>query len=197
LITISGDELWDHLTLETQGRVPRFATGDGAMARIHQAETEKDQAQVRELFWEYLQWANERLNQEFGVNFDIESMLEQNMADLEMFLPPYGRLLLAAEGSHAAGIACMQRIQEGIGEIKRMYVRPEFRGKGIGRALLEGLMAEAQQMGYRTIRLDSVRFMAAAHSLYRSVGFQEIEPYSETEIPPEFHRHWVFMEKKL
>ncbi len=167
------------------------------MISVHQAETEEDRSQVRELFWEYLQWANERLNEEFGVNLDIETMLEQGMAELEMFLPPHGRLLLATEDSQAAGIACLKRIREGMGEVKRMYVRPEFRGQGIGRVLLEALVAEARQIGYQTVRLDSTRFMKAAHSLYRSAGFQEIEPYPESEIPPEFHRHWVFMEKQL
>jgi GNAT superfamily N-acetyltransferase len=167
------------------------------MTCIHQAETEKDQLQVRELFWEYLQWANERLNEEFDVNLDIDSMLEQGMAELEIFSPPHGRLLLATGESQAAGIACLKRIREGMGEIKRMYVRPEFRGQGIGRVLLEALIAQAQQIGYQTLRLDSTRFMKAAHSLYRSAGFQEIEPYPESEIPPEFHRHWVFMEKQL
>ena len=167
------------------------------MTGIHQAKTEEDRSQVRELFWEYLQWANERLNEEFDVNFDIESMLERDMAELEIFSPPHGRLLLATEGSQAAGIACLKRIREDMGEIKRMYVRPEYRGSGIGRALLEALLAEAQQIGYPSVRLDSTRFMTAAHSLYRSAGFQEIEPYPESEIPSEFHRHWVFMEKQL
>jgi hypothetical protein len=62
---------------------------------------------------------------------------------------------------------------------------------------VEALLAEAQTIGYTTVRLDSTRFMAAAHSLYRSVGFHEIEPYSESEIPPELHHRWVFMEKVL
>ncbi len=167
------------------------------MTGIHQAETKEDQSQVRELFWEYLQMANKHLNEKFGINFDIESMLERDMAELEIFMPPHGRLLLATEESQAAGIACMKRIREDVGEIKRMYVRPEFRGKGIGRALLEALLAEAQQIGYPTVRLDSARFMKAAHSLYRSAGFQEIEPYPESEIPPEFRSHWVFLEKHL
>lgn len=167
------------------------------MTSIHQAETEEDRLQVRALFWEYLQWANERLKKEFDVNFEIESMLERDMAELEIFTPPHGRLLLASEESQAAGIACMKRIREDMGEIKRMYVRPEYRGRGVGRALLEALLAEAQQIGYPTVRLDSTRFMKAAHSLYRSAGFQEIEPYPESEIPPEFQRHWVFMEKRL
>jgi len=167
------------------------------MTSIHQAQTDQDRALVRELFWEYLDWANRHLNQEYGIDFDIKSMVEQDMAKLKVFLPPYGRLLLAIERGHVAGIACMRRIRTDMGEIKRMYVRPEFRGRGIGRALLEALLAEAQEIGYPTVRLDSTRFMKAAHALYRAAGFQEIEPYTESEIPPEFQHNWVFMEKHL
>jgi GNAT superfamily N-acetyltransferase len=83
------------------------------------------------------------------------------------------------------------------GEIKRMYVRPDFRGQGIGRALLEALLAEARPAGYRRVRLDSGPFMKAAHALYRRVGFHEIAPYPESEIPVAFHEQSVFMEKQL
>jgi GNAT superfamily N-acetyltransferase len=162
--------------------------------RIYQAETEEDKSNVRDLFWEYLRWANSKINAEFGVNFDIKSMLEQDMLELDKFSPPNGRLLLAEYENQVAGLACMRKIREDIGEIKRMYVRPAFRGKGIGRALVEGLIDEARAIGYPRIRLDSTRFMKAAHSLYRSVGFREIEPYPESEIPEEFHPHWIFME---
>jgi GNAT superfamily N-acetyltransferase len=96
------------------------------------------------------------------------------MLELEKFSPPHGRLLLAEYEGQVAGLTCMRRIRESIGEIKRMYVRPEFRGKGIGRALLERLVDEAREIGYPRIRLDSARFMEEAHSLYRSTGFQEI-----------------------
>jgi GNAT superfamily N-acetyltransferase len=167
------------------------------MTDIRQAEIDKDQALIRELFLEYLEWANTRCNEEYGISFDIKSMVKQDMTKLQVFLPPHGRLMLAREGASAAGIACMRKIRENTGEIKRMFVRPEFRGRGIGRALLDALVAEAQEIGYPTLRLDSTRFMEAAHALYRSVGFKEIEPYDESEIPPEFRRHWVFMEKQL
>ena len=167
------------------------------MLRIYQIETDEDRVHVRELFLEYLQWANARVNEEFGINFDIASMVEQNMLQLDKFLPPYGRLLLGEYEGQVVGLACMRRIREDIGEIKRMYVQPAFRGKGIGRALIEDLIAEAREIGYPRIRLDSTRFMKEAHSLYRSVGFQEIEPYPESEIPEEFQQHWVFMELQL
>jgi GNAT superfamily N-acetyltransferase len=167
------------------------------MLSIRQVESERDIAHVRELFWEYLQWANARLNEEFGVDFDIASMLEENMAELEIYFPPYGRLLLASDGPEAAGLACIKRIREDIGEIKRMYVRPSFRGRGLGRKLLEGLIREARTIGYTRIRLDSTRFMKEAHALYRSAGFEEIDEYPESEIPEEFRAHWIFMEKHL
>ena len=167
------------------------------MIRIHQVETDQDKAHVRELFLEHLQWANERLNEEYDIDFDIESMVERDMAGLEIFLPPHGRLLLATEGSQVIALACLKRSRDDVAEIKRMFVRPASRGQGVGRMLLEALIAEARQIGYSTIRLDSTRFMKAAHSLYRSAGFQEIGPYQESEIPPEFHQHWVFMEKHL
>jgi ribosomal protein S18 acetylase RimI-like enzyme len=78
-----------------------------------------------------------------------------------------------------------------------MFVRPAFRGKSIGRALVDELIAEACQMGYQRICLDSARFMMAAHALYRSVGFEEVSAYAGSEIPKEFQAHWVFMEKTL
>ena len=82
-------------------------------------------------------------------------------------------------------------------EIKRMYVKPKYRGKGIGRALLQEQVNRARQQNVSTIRLDSSRFMTTAHSLYRSVGFKDIEPYKGSEIPAEIQKYWIFMELKL
>jgi GNAT superfamily N-acetyltransferase len=98
-----------------------------------------------------------------------------------------------------AGIACMRKIREDedIGEIKRMYVRPAFRRRGIGRALVEALITAAREIGYPRVWLDSARFMQAAHTMYRSIRFREIEPYPESEIPAEFQAHWLFMEMLL
>ncbi len=167
------------------------------MLRVFQAETDEHTGDVRALFWEYLQWANAMVNREFGVTFDIETMLEQDMRTLAKFTPPHGRLLLAEYDNQIAGIACLRTIGADTGEIKRMFVRPAFRGKAIGRALVDELIAEARQMGYRRICLDSARFMIAAHALYRSVGFYEIAAYAGSEIPKEFQAHWIFMEKAL
>lgn len=168
------------------------------MVDIFQASTAEHMQQARELFWEYLEWGNLMLNREFGVDFDIKSMLEQDMLELAKFSPPQGRLLLAAEQQgQPVGIACLRKIGDGVGEVKRMYVRPAFRGRGIGLALLETLIEAAREIGYGTLRLDSAKFMAAAHAMYRSAGFREIEPYPESEIPAEFQTNWIFMERTL
>lgn len=158
------------------------------------ADQEQHAPQIRELFWEYLQWANARVNEEFKVSFDIATMLEGDMQDLGKFMPPSGRLLLGYVGNDLAGIACLKLLAPGIGEIKRMYVRPDHRKAGLGRTLLNRLLQEAQHIGYKLVRLDSARFMREAHQLYRSTGFKEINAYDGSEIPKEFQEHWVFME---
>ena len=167
------------------------------MVRVFQVETDEHNDHVRSLFWEYLQWANATVGREFNVTFDIETMLTHDMDNLAIYSPPPGRLLLAEHDDAVAGIVCMRRLEEGLGEVKRMYVRPAHRGKGVARALMDMLLTDARGAGYRRVRLDSARFMQAAHSLYRSLGFEEIEPYAGSEIPEAFQAHWVFMEMAL
>lgn len=165
-----------------------MGTGEGS-ARA--ADLDADRDRIRSLFWEYLQWANARVEAEFDVTFDIAAMLARDMAGLEVFAPPEGRIVLW--GAEPSGIGCLKRSADGVGEIKRMYVRPDARGAGAGRAILDALIEAARAAGYRRIRLDSAGFMVEAHALYRSAGFRAIAPYPESEIPAEFQRHWLFM----
>jgi GNAT superfamily N-acetyltransferase len=158
------------------------------------ADKEQHAPQIRELFWEYLQWANARVKEEFNVSFDIAAILEEDMQDLDKFMPPQGRLLLGYVEEDLAGIACLKALAPSIGEVKRMYVRPSHRKAGLGRALLNQLLQEARHIRYQLVRLDSAQFMREAHQLYRSLGFKEIEAYEGSEIPKEFQEHWVFME---
>jgi putative acetyltransferase len=102
--------------------------------------------------------------------------------------PPGGTLLLAVADetggrSAAAGCVALRKWDEGACEMKRLYVRPEFRGNGAGRALVEDLIAIAQSMGYQRMLLDTLPSMRPAHELYRSLGFREIAPYQKTPIP--------------
>lgn len=164
---------------------------------IYQVDLSVHKQQVQELFWEYLQWANQKVNETFQVNFDIEALLEGDLQTLAKFLPPDGRLFLGEVDGQIAGLICLKRLDDTVCEIKRMYVRPAFRGRGLGRALLQRTIDEARQLGYPIMRLDSARFMQSAHALYRSTGFHEIAPYAGSEIPPEFQQHWIFMELGL
>jgi GNAT superfamily N-acetyltransferase len=161
------------------------------------ADQDRFKPQIREIFWEYLQWGNLHVSQEYNVSLDIASMLESDMAASSIYLPPRGCMLLALIEDQVAGIACLKPLEPVIGEIKRMYVRPEHRNKGLGHALIQRLIQEAGLIGYRRLRLDSAGFMQAAHRLYRSVGFREVEPYPGSEVPQEFQKYWIFMELEL
>jgi ribosomal protein S18 acetylase RimI-like enzyme len=166
------------------------------MVEISIADPEQHQAAIRGLFTEYLTWGNARLREEFKVEFDTTAMVDGDMQTLDKFMPPKGRLLLAYAEGQPVGLACLKELTPDIGEVKRMYVRPAARRHGLGRALLDRLLAEARAIGYERVRLDSARFMAAAHRLYRAAGFREIKPYAGSEIF-EFREHWVFMELVL
>lgn len=167
------------------------------MIQIIMANKEEHAQPIRDLFWEYLQWGNVKLDEEFGFQFDIAAMLEVDMNALDKFMPPKGRLLLGYMEDQPMGIACLKALTDSIGEVKRMYVRTQARNRGLGRALLNELLEEARQIGYERVRLDSARFMTSAHELYRNAGFHEIEAYGGSEIPKEFQNHWIFMEKLL
>lgn len=167
------------------------------MNKIIVADVVRYSSEIREIFIEYLNWGAEILNRDYGTNFSVPEILEDDMATLYKFAPPQGRLILSLEDDYPSGIACLKHLTGNIGEIKRMYVRPIFRGKGIGRSLLQRLIEEAQTIGYEKLKLDSARFMAEAHSLYQSMGFVEIDPYEGSEIPKPYQKHWKFMEKTL
>ncbi|MHA1745584.1 MAG: GNAT family N-acetyltransferase, partial [Promethearchaeota archaeon] len=104
---------------------------------------------------------------------------------------------LVFEGEILVGMGGLRGLSSEIGEIKRMYVLPEYRKKGYGKEILHYLILQGQQLGFSTLRLDMGIFLTAALHLYHSVGFYEIEEYPETEIPAEFRPYWLFLEKKL
>jgi GNAT superfamily N-acetyltransferase len=153
--------------------------------------------QLQELFWEYLQWGNAGLKQEFGISLDMPALLASDMRDLDKYMPPRGRLLLALSDEKPAGTLCLTSMAPKIGEVRRMYVRPAARRQGLGGRLLDQLLQEACRLGFEKLRLDSPRFMTDAHRLYRRAGFQEVDPYPGSEIPDEFQQHWIFMEMEL
>ena len=167
------------------------------MAEIRQAALPDDLGAVRRLWLEYLRWGNDEMESRHGFRLPVEPVVERDLAGIAKFEPPDGHLLLAFEGDDAFGIACLRQIGPDMAEIERMYVQPSHRRGGVGRAMFDRLIALATVDGYQWIRLDSPDFMTAAHDLYRSAGFTDIEPYPESEIPDAYKPQWVFMERSL
>jgi ribosomal protein S18 acetylase RimI-like enzyme len=125
---------------------------------------------VRSLFVEYQRWLNVSLCFQ---GFDSE------LAELPgKYAPPKGRLYLAEEQGIIAGcIALRPMDEEGICEMKRLYVKEEFRGKGIGRQLAGKIISDAREIGYTVMRLDTLQRMESARKLYTALGFTIIPPY--------------------
>jgi putative acetyltransferase len=135
-----------------------------------QAESQAQLAQARELFLEYAQ--------SLGFSLCFQNF-DQELAGLPGgYAPPEGRLLLAEYEGQVVGCVALHKLEPGICEMKRLYLRPQFRGKGLGRALADRIIAEARQIGYQRMRLDTVEpVMKDAVAMYRKLGFKEIAPY--------------------
>lgn len=140
-----------------------------------QVQTPAQIEQARELFLEYARSLGFSLCFQ---NFDKE------LAGLPGdYTPPDGRLFLAEHDGQLAGCAALHRLDATSGEMKRLYVRPNFRGLGLGRKLAERVLAEAVSIGFLRVRLDTiVGKMDDAIALYRRLGFREIEPYRQNPI---------------
>jgi putative acetyltransferase len=150
-----------------------------------QASSVDDINHARELFEEYAAWLQVDLCYQ---DFD------QELAGLPgQYAPPVGRLLLALEDKQIAGCVALRKIGEGTCEMKRLFLRPAFRGKGLGRKLAEAIIAEARQIGYERMLLDTLPGrMDQAIGIYRSLGFHEIAAYNNNPVPGA-----VFMELLL
>jgi putative acetyltransferase len=143
--------------------------------KLIQALQSAEIALARELFREYA--AGTGLDLCFQ-NFDEE------LATLPgKYAPPHGRLYLVFDGPVAAACAALRPFRDDIAEMKRLYVRPQFRRRGYARLLSQKLIEEAKTIGCRAIYLDTLRCMVEARSLYASLGFVEFDAYYDNPLP--------------
>jgi putative acetyltransferase len=149
--------------------------GQSAGVAVREATTAADFAQARELFLEYAQ--------SLGFSLCFQDF-DREVASLPgKYAAPEGRLLLAGVQGRTAACIGLRPLEPGICEMKRLYVRPEFRGKRIGLLLAQRVITEARAIGYTRMRLDTVpSAMADAVVLYKRLGFAEIPPYCENPI---------------
>ncbi|HEY6768131.1 MAG TPA: GNAT family N-acetyltransferase [Candidatus Sulfotelmatobacter sp.] len=135
-----------------------------------QAESPAQIAQVRELFLEYAE--------SLGFSLCFQNF-EEELAGLPGgYAPPGGRLLLAECEGETVGCVALHRLSDDVCEMKRLYLRPQYRGRGFGRAIANRIVEDARGIGYRRLRLDTVEpVMRDAVAMYRKLGFKEIEPY--------------------
>ena len=141
---------------------------------IHNAYSEELVHHARVLFKEYAS--------SLGFDLGFQDFARELDALPGEYAPPGGALLVASCGDQLAGCVAMHLLRGSVCEMKRLYLRHAFRGKGVGRRLAERVIAIARARGYRTMRLDTVPWMHEAIGLYRSLGFVPIPPYRHNPI---------------
>jgi ribosomal protein S18 acetylase RimI-like enzyme len=142
---------------------------------VAEAATSADYALGRALFEEYAR------------SVDADVCFRDFAPELDrltvMYAPPAGALLLARAGGHTAGCVGLRKLQDDICEMKRLYVRPAFRGRHIGRRMAEDIARRARSLGYRTLVLDTLGTMEAAQGLYVSMGFRPATSRYASALP--------------
>lgn len=130
--------------------------------------------------------------EELAVDLCFQGFQQEIAALPGKYAPPDGSLLLATEDGQPVGCVALRPLADGIAEIKRLYVRPSCRGRGIGRQLSVAICDRARDLGYRLVRLDTLRRLQPAVRLYESLGFVEIDAYYDNPLDGV-----VYMQKSL
>ena len=161
------------------------------------------QNQFSDLNVEFLSWLDAEMISQHDVDITpimgiavreyVESVTDEFLA----VKPPVGITYLLRVDERAIGIGALRKPEDGVGEIKRMYIQPEYRGNGYGRRLFKALLKKGKEFGYSKIRLETSDFMTSAHKIYRSEGFVEIDQFPGCETPEPYLPFALFMEKKL
>jgi ribosomal protein S18 acetylase RimI-like enzyme len=164
-----------------------MSTGDPTI-QVEDAEGEERLGLVRHLFRCYAH--------EFAATIAVSLCMQGFDAELAglpgRYAPPAGCLLLAMDGEHPAGCVALRDLGDGTCEMKRLYVAPSLRGRGLGRLLVETVIGRAERVGYRRMVLDSLPEMVEALALYRSLGFRATDGYGDSPV-----ERTIYLEKRL
>jgi len=160
-------------------------------------------AELIELNVEYLTWVFAGIEEIFGVPADevagmpasdyVPRVIDKVCGDP----PPRGIFYLIKVDDKLAGMGGLRFLRPAVAEVKRIYIRPDFRGMKLGDLILSRLLADAKAFGYQSACLDTALFMQAANRLYEKNGFSDCPAYEGVEVPAEFHGNWRFMERRL
>ena len=145
------------------------------MTRFVQAQSVREFETIRDLFLEYAE----------SLDFDLcfQHFDEELQSLPGEYAPPEGALLLAIREGVPAGCVALRKVDEGLCEMKRLWVRPHYRGYRIGRMLVNRIIIEAKRIGYRKMMLDTISSMKEAIALYETLGFKRTEPYNYHPVP--------------
>lgn len=145
------------------------------MVQVDLARSPADVEAARALMREY--------QAEIGVDLCFQGFQSELAALPGDYAPPRGRLLLAREGERVVGCVALRDAGGGRCEMKRLFIRPDARGLGAGRALVDRAIEEARALGYDAMVLDTLPSMVSARALYETLGFADIAPYRENPVP--------------
>lgn len=167
------------------------------------ADIRSHRAELLELNLEYMSWIFSEVGKFFEVPCAeivgmpapayVEAVIDK-VCDRQ---PPEGIFYLVTVEGQLVGMGGLRGLNVDLAEVKRLYVRPAFRGRGLGERVLARLLTDARTFGYRQACLESAPFMEAAHRLYERASFVDRSPYEGAEVPVEFHHRWHFMERPL
>jgi len=150
---------------------------------------------------EYMNWINETVYNRTGSNVftDVESYVESVFPKFTALTPPEGIVVILEVDGNPAGMGALRKLEDKVGEIKRMYVRPMYRGNGYGKQIMLYLEDKAREFGFSFIRLDTGALNYPARGLYEKYGYELRDRYDGSEVSPEAGKllNIIFMEKQL
>ena len=170
------------------------------MIEVVPSQTGEALEHVIVLCQEYVTWMSAEFRRHYPDANSNQIVSEHDYDDIRKkfpgeHVPPHGCLLLAVSDKYACGCVALGRLTNTVCEMRTLFVRPEFRGMGVAKKLVGAVLTEARAFGYRTMRLDTLRFMDSALGLYRSFGFYEVAPYRD--ISDSLKQYICFLELDL